>query len=216
MRMILAICGAMLLLGCTGAPPQLDFLELYPLRTMEPDSAVFGWELHSLAKVYDEDGYSNLESFYLINDERYLYWVSERDSWQLVELNNENWIGLGRLVIPAAGDIPGTYRGVLTDASGAQAERSVTLPSPPDDTALQPRMQIADGVIELESEHATHRITVYTAGGRYIAAHDTEERSLPLGRITSQRGELQLFVQTIEPVRGYLFRTGPYRIQRQE
>lgn len=192
----------------------MDFAELFPVRIHNPETNQIDWEIFAVAHVFHEDGFSNLEELFVIHDEMYQYWVSPSDDWILHEQNDEYWIAVPRLHFPHAQIHSGTYRIVLIDSSGAQDERDFFVAEVPPDDGLQPVLQVSDGSITVKSEHQEHRIAAYRAGGRHIATVDTQDSDISFESITSERGEIHLHISSLEPYNGYLFRSGPYIVQR--
>ncbi len=193
----------------------MDYLELYPVRVFNPSSQEVSWELAAYAQVSDEDGFADLSEMYLIHDQQYLYWVSSRDEWKYIDQNGENWISIPRIKVNSSQDLPGLYRAVLIDDSGAQVEREHAVPQLDNSDDLQPSIRYNDDTIEIQGDHSIYRLSVYSAGGRHLASSTIEDPVIPFSNITGERGELSVYVNTLVPRKGYLFRTGPFIISRQ-
>lgn len=196
--------------SCSDAPPRLDYLEIFPVSVHRPATGLYDLNLRVLAQVHDDDGYNSLESMYIVNDQRRLYWLSERDEWLLEDQDAENWILLPELLVPHRRDLAGEYRAILVDSSGSQVERTFFIHDFTPDQKMHPALRVEQDQIIIDSPFNEHRIQVYSAGGRFISSTRHTSETVMWNEISGENESVSIYVMNLMPENGVFYKSGPY------
>ena len=139
-----AIVIALLLSACSAYEPEVLGVSTLELRYLTLDGTR-SEELVLELEVRDQDGFSELDRIYVVQDEAELFWDFPSESWQTRPAEGE--IRLLRLASPGDEALPrGRYRVELFDLGGRSGEGSFTLPLLPagqELEALEERVLIA-------------------------------------------------------------------------
>ena len=169
----------LLALGCSASPPQIVSVEAR-LEHVHDFSIDRRYEqLTVFALVRDEDGFADIDAFYLLHDDSELFWRLDQDSWTHERRSGEDWIGFAGISMADGSELPrGLYRLAILDASGESDERRVLVDAP-SVAELGGRFPLVSGdgrIITIQSGHALFRV-VSTVNDDATAA----DRSLPAG-----------------------------------
>lgn len=217
--------------GCTGAPPQIleQKEQLLGVNNLTLGSRYE--QLSVFVRAQDEDGFSDLEYLYVINDAAGLYWTFTPDTWEKTESGGSTWIGSSSIVMADYSALPrGEYRVVLVDLSGARDEKQFAVAAPalkldsmsfPILTVSGDRVQVhaarspapggsgAQSVDILVDEGATGTpstgATVKTVTGTDVTIPQLT------GHTVSQGQKLSLYVAARDEGTGIRLISGPYR-----
>ncbi|GAB6090908.1 hypothetical protein [Spirochaeta dissipatitropha] len=208
---VVIIAGVFIFLfSCSDAPPRLDYLEIFPVSVYSPTTGLYDLNLRVLAQVHDDDGYNSLESMYIVNDQRRLYWLSERDEWLLEDQGAENWILLPDLIIPHLNDLPGEYRAILVDSSGSQVERAFFIHDFSPDQDMHPVLRSDQEQILINSPFNEHRIRVYSPGGRFISSIRHTSEPILRTDLLAENESASIYIMNLRPENGVFYMSGPY------
>ena len=125
--------------GCGGAAPEILELrwrlniQLTPRpRDRLTDNNTLGFEnLSVFIQPSDEDGIEDLDSMYLINNERDLFWALDASQWKTITSANNFWVGSNQFSSGYLRELPrGNYRVELYDKSGERAQRNFEFLAP--------------------------------------------------------------------------------------
>lgn len=143
----LLIC--LILTSCSGRYPRIHEVR-YRLVLLQGANDTTQKETLSLAlDVSDEDGIEDLEAVALVQDEEELFWKIRRDQWEWKPFGGGKWLVCSGLLSQPGKPFPrGTYRVVVTDMAGYQAEREFVLRTEPFKVTF-PSIQRQDGMLVL-------------------------------------------------------------------
>ncbi|MCX7025674.1 MAG: hypothetical protein NT080_13820 [Spirochaetes bacterium] len=164
-----AFFAAVSLAGCSSNPPEL--VGIQARISVAPADNVAG-RLETLSvfvSVRDQDGYGDLESFYVINDAEELFWKFTPETWLKREEGSDTWIGTSGIAPADGASIPrGRYRLALIDGSGERAERQFSVASPATDPPHFPTLSISGGEAVISSPHPQNTLLFLDGSGETI------------------------------------------------
>ncbi len=183
---ILVLSAAVL--GCGNHPPELTQVYSQVNFVKAPEKDFVSCEFTVLVSVDDEDGEEDVDSVYIINDDRQLYWSVERGRWN--ERNNRGmkWYGSQRLSEPdGSPPLPGEYRVLVNDRAGEQAENNVFIPffkdlPKPEDF---PKIVFNDNktLLIIESPESRNVISFYDDKGKLLGAFTATQGAVNIGSL---------------------------------
>ncbi len=114
--------------GCSGSTPeigqliwQVNFKKGAVGEKVTPSLSFF-------ILISDEDGIADINSVYLINDDAELFWMLDKESWNIKVLGGNNWIGTNSVRMNDGTAIPpGTYRIIAIDKAGERDTREFNI-----------------------------------------------------------------------------------------
>lgn len=126
---------SLLFWSCSAYEPEVLGVTLLELRYLNLDGPR-SQELILELEVRDEDGFSELDRVYVVQDEAELFWEFPSESWHARPAEGE--IRILRLAAPGGEALPrGSYRVELFDLGGRSGEGSFTLPLLPEAGTLE-------------------------------------------------------------------------------
>jgi len=149
---------------CSGSVPKIGQLvwQINLIQKAEESSSYA--ELSIFILVNDEDGISDIDKIYIINDEAELFWVLDSNSWKMKVISGENWLGSNSIRMNDYSNLPtGTYRVLVIDKAGERDSRIFYISSEMENSIsgnLFPILVIDDS-IQLESGLQDNTLWVY-------------------------------------------------------
>lgn len=214
---LLPLLGALLLVGCSNAPPTIEdtFYQLNLVRN--PQS---GRACESLSLFVDlrlDGGISDLDSIYLLSDTHELFWRLTSTDWDKSDREGRLWVGSNQIEMADGGPLPrGTYRVMVIALSGERAVETIELSAPPTDpqAASYPSLTIAEHAVEVRSPDATATVWIYNGAGDLIASRSGQPGTWPIAQLLPTNALVaqatSLSVYSYDRQRGYGTVSGPY------
>jgi hypothetical protein len=215
-----------LLAGCTAAPPEIRDVHTQ-LRFVDDRTLERSYEqLAFFVRASDTDGFEDISGLYLAHDEAELHWNFDERSWVEVNADGGRWIGSDGVVAPGYGELPrGTYRVIVTDQAGEQAEETFSLSADPSPSSLadaMPELEVLERSVRLTSPSRHNRIEVRDNRGQLRRGFTHAPGIITAARLRgrpagSEEGPrtlpnlVDLYVFTPGP-EGTLLVSGPYRL----
>lgn len=206
-----------LVLGCSGAPPEI-LRVFHQINYIQDRSSGETYQALSLFVIpHDPDGFEDLDVIYLIHDESELFWTMDSGGWQRVPSGGDNWIGRAVIRMPSGGPMPsGRYRVLLKDLSGDRAEQELYISK----VDLQPSalsfpvLVRAGGRITVDSPDADPQILVFDAGGILVARHAVPAQGLAVEKLLPETGmeggRMSIYLYVSRPDTRIGLVSGPY------
>jgi hypothetical protein len=193
-RILLSGVLLLLLLTCTGEPPEIMrvFWQLNLVEDLEQNLTYQSLSL--FVKPDDPDGFEDIEDLYLINDEQELFWRLDGESWAQSGSEQEIWIGSNSLNMPDGASFPaGEYRILLRDVGGDSAEQKIRLQlvSSKQARTYLPRVTVGEGAIRVAGEARTYQLAVSDSSGRYVATFPISDNPITIAAITGSQTALR-------------------------
>ena len=162
---LIALAAVPITVSCSNTKPEIEygFIQLVQYESDTRPQEYYSFFI--LAK--DEDGFENLEEFYIYHDREQLRWHIKSDDWISYKEDEKNWIGT-RSIAVNDGSLPrGTYRAVLINKGGEKGERSFIYDG--DIRYPFPQISVTDGRYTISSEWPVNRLICYDREGNYSA-----------------------------------------------
>jgi len=163
-RYIFILLCSLFFIACSGEPPVVS--EVWWQLNVEEDFTGEG-KTESLSLFLngeDKDGDEDLETLYIINDEKQYFWEIPSDEWVQHTEQNTKWIGLNGILAPGDGHFPeGEYRVLLIDRAGERDETTFYLRNliPPLEELESPEISYDNNRIKVETEFPLFQIWFY-------------------------------------------------------
>lgn len=210
-----------LLASCSTSPPKIaeTFWQLNLVRN--PETGKTHESLSLFLHVTDENGLSDLESIYLLNDSDELYWRLDSSNWQHSERNGELWVGSNSIEMPNLSPLPrGKYRVLLSNLAGERVTDSIYVSADrlnPAKAAF-PTLSIAGGRVELGGGPQDSTLWIYNGVGQLVGQRSLTG-SYPVSSLlpSNERGRTTaptLYAYTYDKSCGCGLITGPYQSAR--
>jgi len=154
----------LMLVSCSGSVPEIGQLvwQINFIQKGEESSSYM--ELSVFTMVNDEDGISDIDKIYIINDEAELFWVLDSNSWEMKVISSGTWLGSNSIRMNDYSNLPsGTYRVLVIDKAGERDSRIFYISTEMLDSIesnLFPKILI-DNTIQLESKFQDNTLWVY-------------------------------------------------------
>jgi hypothetical protein len=133
----------------------------------------------------DDDGYDDLAELRLYNDYAGLLWSFTPETWVRYDEAGNTWIGSRRIAMADSEVFPsGQYRAVLIDKGGDRTERTFGFDVPSIPRYPFPKLTIADGRYNIDSEYPEHYFLCYNSEGSYRNSVKLESKT---GALSSLR-----------------------------
>ena len=228
LRASIVALGAIVALfaGCTAAPPEIREVQTQ-LRFVDDRTLERSYEqLAFFVRASDTDGFEDIAGLYLAHDEAELHWDFDERSWVEVNADGGRWIGSDGIVAPGYGELPrGTYRVIVTDQAGEQAEETFSLSAdlaPSSLAEAMPELEVLERSVRLTSPSRHNRIEVRDNRGQLRRGFTHAPGIISAARLRgraegSDEGPrtlpdlVDLYVFTPGPD-GTLLVSGPYRL----
>ncbi|MDC7126341.1 MAG: hypothetical protein PQJ46_12290, partial [Spirochaetales bacterium] len=132
-------------------------------------------ELSVMFVADDDDGFEDIESFYVINDKHQVYWNVDCNNWITREVDDVKWIGYEHFITDSQKvPRPGTYRILVIDKAGERVEDSIYIPLIKKEPSKKdfPEIRYTDSSyeIEIKSKYNNNTIAFYDEAGKLIDA----------------------------------------------
>jgi hypothetical protein len=187
-----ALIFLLLLCACSGKPPSLLNMRYYVLSRPLPEASAAAQSLSLFVSVQDPDGFDDIESMYVINDELGLFWLLNADTWIKREEGGSTWIGSNGISLPDSGSLPsGTYRVQVLDSAGEKAEREFSL-SASSDNPLQLKASLSSDTLEISGVSGQVQILFLDASGQTLFSMPGQTGRQNLPALVSDRPEYSL------------------------
>lgn len=158
-------------LSCSGEAPVVN--ELWWQLNIENNlqNGETGESLSFFIHGEDGDGQEDLESLYLINDDKQFYWTMESDDWSIKKEQNVTWIGRNGILAPGDGHFPeGNYRVLLIDRGGERAEKTFYLRNtiPDKKEWKKPEVLFDRTTLTVKTDNPLFQIWFYNEEGQFL------------------------------------------------
>jgi hypothetical protein len=216
-----ALCAVpaafLLLAACTGKPPEIQRVVSQLMVTADPDSGATGERMSVFLVANDPDGFDDIASLYLIQDEAEVFWKLEPSGWTKTIQEKETWIGSNGILMPDGSPMPrGEYRALLQDKGGDTVESSFNLSAPTIDAARIefPKAAAVDGSLSFSGLKESSELWVYDTADRFVTAVPLEKDPVAVAPIVQQnpglREGFRYRVYTWDKEKGVGLLAGPY------
>ncbi|ADN01616.1 hypothetical protein [Spirochaeta thermophila] len=199
-----------LLLACTGAPPSVLEVSHSLVYSRNPASGEQELLLLCSASVLDDDGIDDIEVVYVIRDEAGLYWEVKEEAWDIFSQEGQHWLSF-TLASPGADPFPaGTYRLLVRDYGGREAERTFLVKEHPASYPAErfPSLFVQEGSVQSRSTEPL-KVVGYDGEGRLLFSRELKPGAfLSREQIPEQVAVLYALIER----EGYLLRSGPYAV----
>lgn len=167
-----AITLTLIFFSCSGEAPRLieSWHQLNIINDPESESES-NQALSFFIHGEDDDGETDLEQIYLINDEFQLFWRIPSDQWISHTIQGVLWIGFNNLLAPGKGIFPdGEYRILLIDSGGERDEKSFYLRNslPEFNEISLPGISYDRNKITIDSDQQQFQIWFYNDDGSFV------------------------------------------------
>lgn len=169
--LLLFFAVAFLFTSCSGNPPVLSEIWWQLVIELDPLSGEQQQTLSLFVHGADDDGDEDLETLYLIYDDKELYWTIPADSWVEYTDQGTKWIGVNGLKAPGEGDFPeGDYRILLIDMGGERDEKNFYLRNsiPTEEKLLLPEIVYDENTLKVSSEYPLFQVWFYNQEGGLV------------------------------------------------
>ncbi len=213
----LPVLMLILLASCSTSPPKIaeTFWQLNLVRN--PDTGHTHEALSLFLHVTDENGLSDLDSIYLLNDSEELYWRLDSSNWQHSERDGELWVGSNSIEMPNRSPLPrGKYRVLLSNLAGERVSDDIYVSADqlnPAKTGF-PKLTIANGRVELRSGPPDSSLWIYNGIGQLVGQRRLSG-SLPVSSLLpsnerGRNGSPTLYAYAYDKSCGCGLVSGPY------
>lgn len=175
--------------SCSNGPPEILQVFNQVNSTLNKETGKSYLSLSLFLQVQDEDGIEDIESIYLINDDKELFWELTKADWKEIKVDSETWIGANGLSVPENMELPGgNYRVLVIDIGGERAQQEIYLkPYKNNKKYNYPSLRIPQaGEVLIESVIPANTIWIYSAEGKLLGAQKTEDKNIPLSSIVKE------------------------------
>jgi hypothetical protein len=196
MRRLVGIPATLIMLlslsACSGKPPSLLNMRYYVLSRPLLEGNASAQSLSLFVSVQDPDGFDDIESMYLINDELGLFWLLNGDTWVKREEGGSTWIGSNGISLPDSGPIPsGSYRVQVLDSAGEKAEREFSLAAT-QDAPLPLKASLSSDTLEISGVSGPVQILFLDASGQTLFSMPGQTGRQNLPALVADRPEYAL------------------------
>jgi hypothetical protein len=174
---IVAAAAFGLLLGCTGAEPEILYTDWTLVLHRDNENAEVREYLRAYVAVSDADGKDDITRILLIHEDDEFYWELTPENWVSLEFGGDSWFGSPELLFPGLAGIPrGRYTVTAYDAAQSAARDTifVNLPEPELSEIVFPTITAGEPPVLDATERVILR--VYEPGGGILFS-----RSVPPG-----------------------------------
>ncbi len=185
-----------------------------------PNSLETYQTLSLFINVTDPDGVNDIETIYLINDNKELYWKLTSEEWEKKTTGGETWIGSNSLLMPDGSRFPGgEYRILVQDTGGDSDERTLAIASSPLNLSklIFPGVIVKTGTITIKGVIKSYSLWTYSTSGRYINTFNLNKKTLKLNELTKGKPILSkgfdCYIYTYSSRSGYGLISGPYYVE---
>jgi hypothetical protein len=208
---------ALFAVSCTVTPLKIvqTFWQLNLVRN--PTTRVSHESLSLFVHVSDSDGIADLDSIYLVNDQRELYWHLDSSNWQYRDENEELWVGSNTIEMPDRSPLPrGKYRVLVSNLAGVRITAEIFVSALKLDAARVsfPALAIVGNSIQVASAVPRTTVWLYSPSGRLIGSRRETggEFSIAslLGGAKASTTPFSLYAYAYEKSCGCGLITGPY------
>lgn len=203
--------------GCTGNPPEIAVLvpQLNLYQDTELDQTYE--KLSVFLRVNDPDGFEDLESLYIIQDNTELFWSIPVDGWLTAGNDTETWIGSNSVIMHDYSSFPrGTYRIIIQDLGGDTTEKSFVLSQATMDLSRKPHPTVTtiENTIRISGQHSQYAIWVYDRNRQQRSTYTIREGEIDANTIISSNRDLSsgfhFFVYTKDTIKDIGLISGPF------
>jgi len=217
---LMTILFTFLFLSCSSKPPEIMRI-IWQINAMHDTETSENYETLSLfVDITDPDGIDDIDSLYLINDNRELYWELTAEDWEKKTVANETWIGSNSILMPDGSALPrGEYRILVRDTGGDSDERTLLVNTPAANLsrAYFPTLSFKNNIISIRGFKTAYNIWAYGKDGKFITSFNLNTKSVKLTGLTRTKPIISdgftCYVYTYSPglKRGLI--SGPYYIE---
>ncbi len=193
-RLIILLFFFGFVFSCSEKPPRIaqTFQQLTLVRDLKLDA--YYEQLTLFTQIVDEDGNDDVETVYLIHDEKELFWELNAENRQTKEEQGEFWVGSNQIIMNDFSSLPrGEYRLMVIDTAGERDRFELFLSFDNYDprTMNFPAATIGNNTIRIESGYTQHTLWFYNAAGTLLHTLKSKEKEIPRTRIVAriEKGE---------------------------
>ncbi len=174
-----------LFVGCSQSAPEIQSVNLRLIyREVSPRHYVERMGFFILPR--DEDGFADLDTIYLINDNNQLFWTLNSEDWLSFQKNGDTWIGSHSIAMPEDAPLArGLYRIILKDKGGSQIEKTIGFVPPLVPQYGYPGINIKGSTYQVSSSYPQNLWVVYDGKGSFI-------KTIPVTSRTGTFNQLKL------------------------
>lgn len=194
LRLIILLSLFGFVFSCSEKPPRIaqTFQQLTLVRDLKLDA--YYEQLTLFTQIVDEDGNDDVETVYLIHDEKELFWELNAENRRTKENQGEFWVGSNQITMNDFSSLPrGEYRLIVIDTAGERDRYELFLPFDYyDPTAVKfPAVTIENDTIRIESGYTLHTLWLYNDADTLLHTLKTGEKEVPRTRIMAsvEKGE---------------------------
>jgi hypothetical protein len=217
--LILSVCCAVVAIlaaSCSTTPPKIAQTFWQLNLVTNPETNRSHESLSLFLHVTDDNGQSDLDSIYLINDAAELYWRLTPSNWQFLDENGELWVGSNSIEMPDFSALPrGAYRVLLSNLAGERATDEIFLSAQKLSAAGKdfPEISVKGGRVTVGQSPVDPVLWVYNPAGRLIGTRRGSGTYAAASLVPSggQRSDaLTLYVYAYDKNCGCGLVSGPY------
>ena len=212
------LCFILLLAGCSEEPPHIIqiFHQTNVVKDLQQEDIYP--QLSLFVHAEDDDGTDDIDSIYLIQDEKELFWELDDQNWESFEEQGEYWVGSNRIVMNDYSPLPwGDYRLLIIDAAGERDEREIYIAKPeytPEETEF-PQVAVENGKVVVSGGEKQRTYWTVREDGQLIKTVKTTDPEISVTTLTGsseeQRGEpFAFYLYIYDPVLGIGKIIGPF------
>lgn len=216
--LLLLLLAMLFSLSCSENSPEISQIFWQINKYQNVQSGDTSDRLSVFIEAVDKDGIEDLETIYIINDKEELFWKINKDEWNHVTIDGEEWFGFNSIEMNRTLPFPvGTYRVVLIDAAGERAESDFFLDRY--ETALPldefPSAEIVSNngsKIVLSVSENCRQIWFYKNGMTFLGEIVLDEGSTTTDRqnVIAPEGADKAFLYRYDKINGFGYTSGPY------
>jgi hypothetical protein len=217
----IALClaaGLILFSGCSENPPVIQQVT-WQLNLVDDRESGLRYEALSLwVHSVDDDGQDDIETVYLINDERELLWELNSETWAEVDKPGETWLGSSRIHPGDGSSLPrGEYRVIVTDVAGERDRRAVIISVGrfDKDTVPVPELSFTDEGIEVVNLGGkNYKVWIFDGQKRHLQTLEPSSSVIPFSELLQDSRVREtgrnFYLYTYDHDLGIGIQSGPY------
>jgi len=182
-RKLSLIASLFFLLSCSENAPVINQV-FWQINLRQGTDLSVREELNVFLQTSDEDGLEDLQSLYVINDERGTYWQVDKEEWNSKNIRKETWIGKSSLINNQSSYIDrDNYRVLIIDSAGSRDEGEISVNTPALDLKdiPFPRVSIETDFLAIESpKRVGLLIWFYDDAGNFLGEVKTAAGRVPM------------------------------------
>lgn len=205
----------LVLWGCQNSPPLIESTDWELYRIKDTDDGEIHERLSLFLAASDQEGYEDLDAFYLYHPDSRLFWELDAGEWEKKNREGREWIGSSAFA--AFERLPrGEYRLILIDRAGDRSEASFFLNQPlsaDDEEEFFPSLGRNGEVLLLETGGEEGILLAESAEGRVLASYLTRDERIFIDSLgeAGERTSSDWYLFVYREEYGWYAGSGPYR-----